>query len=34
MYVYTLHIEKVDKNKKSNISLTCGCVKLNSKPKK
>ena len=34
IYVYTLHIEEVDKNKKSNASFICGCLKLNSKSKK
>ena len=26
--IYTLHIEEVDMNKKSNVSLICGNVKL------
>ena len=26
--IYTLHIEEVDMNKKSNVSLICGSVKL------
>ena len=34
VYVCTLHIEKVYKNKKSNVNLICGSVKLKSKPKK
>ena len=34
IYVYTLHIEEVDKNKNSNANLIYGCVKLNSKSKK
>ena len=28
---YTLHIKEVDINKKSNVSLICGSVKLKSK---
>ena len=34
IYVYTLHIEEVDKNEKSNTNLIWGYVKLNSKSKK
>ena len=29
--VYPLHIEEIDMNKKSNVSLICGGVKLKSK---
>ena len=28
---YTLHIEEIDMNKKSNVSIICGSVKLKSK---
>ena len=29
--IYTLHIKEIDINKKSNVSLICGSVKLKSK---
>ena len=29
--IYTLHIEEIDMNKKSNVSLICESVKLKSK---
>ena len=31
IYIYPLHIEEIDMNKKSNVSLICGGVKLKSK---
>ena len=34
IYTYTLHIKEVGMNKKSNVNLICGGVKLKSKSKK
>ena len=31
IYIWTLHIKEVDMNKKSNLSLICGGMKLKSK---
>ena len=31
IYTHTLYIEEIDMNKKSNVSLICGSVKLKSK---